>query len=150
LNGSETDAADRVNNADPTEVVEMRIGKLMRVAAAGLFLSAGSFCVQAESSDPYLQMLEDEAQTLELIRNAERQDEAAVGTATGSATQNAGRSNLAEGLSREQFEQALKARFIGTNTLYEKLSEAAKQDVYVSYQRDSRIMEIRRSVASHL
>ncbi len=128
----------------------MQIGKLLRVTTAGLFLCAGSLCVQAEPSDPYLQLLEEESQTLELINNAERLDEAAVANATGAEAQNTEHANLAEGLSREQFEQALKMRFVGTNTLYEKLSEEAKRDVYASYQRDGRIMEVRRSVASHL
>lgn len=127
----------------------MEFMRKVRVATVCLCMGAGPQCVLA--NDPYLQELEAEAQMVELIRNAEKIDAASnVASSPGITGQNATRAILGEGMSQMQFEETLKTRFVGTYMLYEKLSDSEKQAVHASYQRDGKIMEIRRAIAGHL
>ncbi|ACL72816.1 hypothetical protein Tgr7_1734 [Thioalkalivibrio sulfidiphilus HL-EbGr7] len=61
-----------------------------------------------------------------------------------------GRSALTPGLDRNAFEQELSERFLGTHLLYQKLSDEARDAVFVLYQEDNRIDGIRRMVAYSL
>lgn len=114
------------------------------LVAAGLTLCAGMPPTAALGEDAYLAEIEREAQRLEMLKAAERMD--AVG-ATGQA---ADRLTVSAGLSHEQFEQEIRQRFLGTNMLYEKLSEKSRAAVYAAYQRDNRVMELRRAIAERL
>ena len=128
----------------------MRLPRMLRPAAACFCLSLGSPTLPVQAGDLYLDMLEEEAQVLELMKSAERLDASAQANAPGITGQNATRAVLGAGMSHEQFDAALKTYFVGTYMLYGKLSEEQKDAVYTHYQRDGQIMEIRRAIAEHL
>jgi hypothetical protein len=128
----------------------MRMPRILRPAVAYFCLYLGSPMLPAQAGDAYLDMLEEEAQVLELMKSAERLDASAQANAPGITGQNATRAVLDAGMSHEQFDAALQTYFVGTYMLYGKLSEEQKDAVYTHYQRDGQIMEIRRAIAEHL
>lgn len=114
------------------------------VAVFWFALCIGVSPMTAHGEDAYLAEIEQEAQRLEMLKTAERMDAASA------SGQPADRLLVSTGLTHEQFEQELRQRFLGTNMLYEKLSAKARTNVYAAYQRDNRIMELRRVIAEHL
>ncbi|MCW9059852.1 MAG: hypothetical protein OQL11_13370 [Gammaproteobacteria bacterium] len=128
----------------------MQTRRRLCTALAGICLFLVVPVLPAHASDPYLDMLEEEAQVLELIKTAEQMDAKAQSSTGGISDENTTRAMLGPGMSTEQFDAALKAHFVGTYMLYDKLSAEQKAAVYARYQRDGRIMEIRRAIAKHL
>lgn len=128
----------------------MRISRALHTLVTGFCLALYGLALPALASDPYLDMLEEEAQVLELMKTAEQMDAKSQVSASSITGQNATRAVLGAGMAPDQFDDALKTYFVGTYMLYEKLSAEQKSAVYASYQRDGRIMEIRRAIAEHL
>lgn len=123
---------------------------LSKLPAVMAYLCLGCLSAPVQSGDPYLDMLEEEAQVLELMKSAEKLDATAQTGAPDITGDNAARAMLGAGMTSEQFDEVLKTRFVGTYMLYAKLSPEQKEAVYARYQRDGRIMEIRRVIAEHL
>jgi hypothetical protein len=128
----------------------MRTRRRLCTALAGICLILGVPVLPVHAGDPYLDMLEEEAQVLELMKTAEQLDAKAQSSVGGISDENTTRAMLGPGMSAEQFDAALKGHFVGTYMLYDKLSAEQKAAVYARYQRDGRIMEIRRVIAKHL
>lgn len=128
----------------------MRVPRMLRPAAAWLCLGLGCLTLPAQAGDPYLDMLEEEAQVVEMMKTAEQLDASAQASAPGITGQNTTRAVLGPGMTPEQFDVALRTHFVGTYMLYAKLPAEQKQAVYTHYQHDGRIMEIRRAIAEQL
>lgn len=125
----------------------MRLLRMLRPAAVCVCLGLS---LTARAGDPYLDMLEEEAQVLEMMKTAEQLDASSQANTPGITGENAARAVLGEGMTPDQFDAALKTYFVGTYMLYDKLPQEQKAAVYARYQRDGRIMEIRRAIAEHL
>ena len=79
--------------------------------------------------------------------------DASAGDASGAermAAPQPARTEITPGLTRDEFERELEARFAGTHMLYQSIPEEAKAAVYAQYQRDNDIAGIRRIAAFSL
>jgi hypothetical protein len=119
-------------------------GGVTRCATAILISWLFMGAVLAQAADhSYLEALEQEAQGLKHLENAARLDASDNMRSVAEME----RMYVTPGLSRKEFEQELSQRFAGTNTIYQTLSEEAKEAVYRDYQSDNRISVIRRNTA---
>ena len=116
--------------------------RTLRAVMAGLVLC---LCpgMAVYAADDYLDALEAEADDTGIVSGS-------VSPAVASQhnkTRHAPASKIIEsGLSFEEFEETLDARYSGSNFLYIKLSKGERKGVYRFYQNDNRISSVREEI----
>ena len=116
--------------------------RTFRAVVTGLVLSLCPV-VAVYAADDYLDALEAEADDTGVVSGS-------VSLAVASQhrkTRHAPASKVIEsGLSFDEFEQTLDARYSGSNFLYIKLSKSERKGVYIFYQKDNRISSVREEI----
>lgn len=118
----------------------------MRMATLWLglmLLLAPAVAVYAE--DDYLSILEAEAEDTGASSIPVVKSDTSKSVKSKTRIVNPGRV-IEPGLSSESFEEMLSTRYSGSNSLYMKLSERKRKDVYRYYQGDNSISSIREEI----
>jgi hypothetical protein len=99
----------------------------------------------AQADDDYLSILEAEAANTGTVNGPAEYSKTTGGTTINLRNTKAGKV-IEEGLSFEDFEEILSSRYSGSNSLYVKLSEQERMNVYRLYQSDNRISVVREEI----
>jgi len=115
------------------------------LSAVLLLLLSAPFPSQALDDKGYLDAISQEADKVEQRPAGERSDANNPGSA---ATQLPPASDGARtaSITLEQFEEKLKQDYLGTYTLYMKLSQRSKEEIYESHVKGTRLDDLREKV----
>jgi hypothetical protein len=131
-----------------------------RFAAHMLFISILLFSLQAVAGDDYMQLLEAEAEELELDQSSQIQKNKPVETGSTASIKKTDwkwdgdleNTVLPSGLTQDEFASLLKQHFYGTFVFYRKLTSIDKQTVYYHYTKASSadLDIIRKDILEHI